>query len=258
MSPYCLLMPVPSPRPPAVSQLHEVRRLRDLLRAAIAGGRFPDGHLPGEGELMVGFGTSRSAVRGAVSLLHEEGLVRPLAAPGTFRAVRHPRRRPAVVVTAASVHTRLLDRTGVAAPAPLAAWLGVPAGAPCLRIEFVTEAEGVPSAVETHYVLQPEAAELLGIPMRDGWPTLLDDARLARGRTEAEVDELPADPSVAELLRVRPGSAVLAVEQTTTDPDGRVFDAAVLRVRPARTQPGDPRPGDPCPGAAQGGHRAAG
>ncbi|MDQ4118234.1 MAG: GntR family transcriptional regulator, partial [Actinomycetota bacterium] len=84
-------MPVPSPKPPVVSQPHEVRRLRDLLRAAIAGGRFPEERLPGEGELMVGFGASRSAVRGALSLLHDEGLVRPLGTPGTFRAVRHPR-----------------------------------------------------------------------------------------------------------------------------------------------------------------------
>ncbi|WP_165922255.1 GntR family transcriptional regulator [Pseudonocardia endophytica] len=251
-------MPVPSPRPSAVSQPHEVRRLRDLLRAAIAGGRFPDGRLPGEGELMVGFGASRSAVRGALSLLHDEGLVSPLTAPGTFRAVRQPRTLPAVVPTAASVHTRLLDRTGIAAPAPLAAWLGVPAGAPCLRIEFVTEVDGEPTAVETHYVLQPEAAELLGIPMRDGWRTLLDDAGLATARTEAEVDHLPADPSVAELLGVRPGSTVLAVEQTASDPDGRVFEAAVLRMRPGDAAPGDPHPPGPCSGAAPGDCRAAG
>lgn len=251
-------MPVPSPRPSAVSQPHEVRRLRDLLRAAIAGGRFLEGRLPGEGELMVGFGASRSAVRGALSLLHEEGLLRPLAAPGTYRAVRHRRMRSGAVPTAAGVHTRLLDRAGIAAPAPLAAWLGVPAGAPCLRIEFVSAVDGTPSAVETHYVLQPEAAELLGIPMRDGWQTLLEDAGLGRGRTETEVDHLPADPSVAELLGVRPGSPVLAVEQTATDPGGRVFDAAVLRMRPSGAAPGDPHPAGPCPDVEPGGHRAAG
>lgn len=241
-----------------VTQPHEVRRLRDLLRAAIAGRRFPDGRLPGEGELMVGFGASRSAVRGAMSLLHDEGLVRPLAAPGTFRAVRHPRMRPADVPSAGSVHIRLLDRAGIAAPAPLAAWLGVPAGAPCLRIEFVTEVGGTPSAVETHYVLQPEAAELLGIPMRDGWETLLDDAGLARGRTAAEVGHLPADAAVAELLDVQPGSTVLAVEQTVIDPSGRVFDAAVLRMRPGDVAPGDPHPSGPCPEPTHDGHRAAG
>lgn len=229
-------MPVPSPRPPAVSQPHEVRRLRDLLRAGIAGGRFPGGRLPVEGELMVGFGASRSAVRGALTLLHDEGLLRPLDVPGTFRAVRLRRMRPPVVPAVAGVHTRLLDRAGIAAPASLAAWLGVPAGAPCLRIEFVGEVDGAPSALETHYVLQPEAAELLGIPMRDGWETLLDDAGLARGRTETEVDHLPADPSVAALLGVPTGSPVLAVEQTASDPDGRVFDAAVLRLRPGGAQ----------------------
>lgn len=214
-----------------VSRPHEVRRLRDLLRAAIAGGRFPEGRLPLEGELMVGFGASRSAVRDALSLLHDEGLVRPLAAPGTFRAVRHPRTRPAVPGPAGAARTRLLDRAGIAAPAPLAAWLGVPPGAPCLRIEFVTDVDGVPSALATHYVLQPEAAELIGLPIRDDWETLLDDAGLARGRVEAEVDHLPADPAVAELLGVRPGTTLLAVEQTASDPSGRVFDAAVVRMR---------------------------
>lgn len=243
-----------------VSRPHEVRRLRDLLRAAIAGGRFPDGRLPGEGELMVGFGASRPAVREALSLLHGEGLVRPLAAPGTFRAVRQPRVRPTVVSLAGAVHTRLLDRAGIAAPAPLAAWLGVRPGAPCLRIEFVTDVDGVPTAVATHYVLQPEAAELIGIPMRDSWETLLDDAGLARGRTETEVDQLPADPAVAELLGVRPGTTVLAVEQTGTVPGGRVFDAGVLRMRAADAVPGDPVTDDPLPGdrPPHDGHRAAG
>ena len=60
---------------------------------------------------------------------------------------------------------------------------------------------------------------------------------------------------MAELLGVRPGSTVLAVEQTATDPAGRVFDAAVLRMRPI-----DARSGDPCPrdDSRHDGHRAAG
>ena len=47
-----------------------------------------------------------------------------------------------------------------------------------------------------------------------------------------------------------------APDPTATDPAGRVFDAAMLRMRPAETLPGAPEPVDPCPRPE--GHRAAG
>lgn len=240
-------MPVPSPRSSAVTHAQDVRRLRDLLRAAICGARFEHGRLPGEGELMVGYAASRSTVREALGLLAAEGLVRgspvtcDVATPEVAtrevascdvatRAVASPSLR-AVGPSADPAGTRVLDRSGLAAPGPLAGWLGIAPGSPCLRIEFLVLRHGLPSAVETHYVVHPEAGDLIGIPLRGSWETLLDDAGLRRGRTDSWGGRIPADPAVAELLGVATGSDLVAVEQTTCDPAGRVLDGAVLRIR---------------------------
>ncbi|RZT83997.1 GntR family transcriptional regulator [Pseudonocardia sediminis] len=244
-------MPVPSPRSSSVTHAQDVRRLRDLLRAAISGGRFPDGRVPGEGELMVGFGASRSTVREALGLLAAEGVVRGTSSryeQATYEVAGFVPTPPAPPVLRAvdpsvePVGSRVLDRSGLAAPAPLAAWLDVGPGSPCLRIEFLVLHHGVPSAVETHYVVHPEAGDLIGIPMRGSWETLLDDAGLRRGRTDTWGGRIPADPAVAELLGVAPGSDLVGVEQTTFDPSGRVLDGAVLRIRSDVPRAGTLRP----------------
>ncbi len=108
---------------------------------------------------------------------------------------------------------------------------GVATGSPCLRIELLVLRHGVASALETHYVVHPEAGDLIGIPLRESWETLLDDAGLRRGRIDRWGGRIPADPAVAELLGVATGSELVAVEQTTCDPVGRVLDGAVLRIR---------------------------
>lgn len=265
-------MPVPSPRSSPVTRAHDVRRLRDLLRAAICGGRVPDGRLPGVGELMVGYGVTRSTVREALDLLAAEGLLRgspvsaahDVAGPAVVPFRSGPPESPwlpdpprpadgdgpcgppfvrAVGACDEPVGTRVLDRSGVAAPGPLAAWLGVAPGSPCLRIEFLSLQRGMPCAVETHHVVHPEAGDLLGIPMRGSWETLLDDAGLRRGRTDRRHGRIPADPALAELLDVAPGAGLVAVEQTTRDPAGRVVDGAVLRIRADAPRPDVPRAG---------------
>ncbi|AIJ21594.1 GntR regulator-like protein [Amycolatopsis methanolica 239] len=50
-----------------------MRRLRDMLRAAVQGGRYGDGQLPGEAELMAAHRASRATVREALSLLRAKG-----------------------------------------------------------------------------------------------------------------------------------------------------------------------------------------
>jgi GntR family transcriptional regulator len=233
---------VPSARRPGASREQDVRRLRDLLRAAVLRGRFPAGQLPGEGDLMSGYGATRATVRAALALLRDEGLIERLPGVGTHAVVSPPRTpiddapgmSPHSDLLTASTPPRVLDRTVVPAPGPLAAWLRVPPGTPCLRLEYVAMHEGLPSAIATNYVLFPEAQRLLDTPFRGHWYTLLADAGVVLGESEFVLDCAPADPVSARLLEIAPGTPLMAVEQSIADPGGRLFDVALLRIRTDR------------------------
>ena len=65
------------------------RHLRDLLRSEILANAFPTGKLPGESELTDAFDVSRATVRGALSLLREEGIIDRVQGLGTI-ILTHP------------------------------------------------------------------------------------------------------------------------------------------------------------------------
>src|SRR5205085_2878812 len=73
-------------RPPCLTT-----RVEQMLRQAIAEGRFPDGKLPTEVELAKQLGVSRATVRLAAENLQREGLLVKIRRKGTFlKAPRMP------------------------------------------------------------------------------------------------------------------------------------------------------------------------
>lgn len=235
-------MSVTAGRHAGASRGDEVRRLRDLLRAAVLADRFDGGHLPGETELMSGYGAARATVRAALGLLRAEGLVVRLQGVGTH-AVVNPPRTPmdealGVLGTSAMLDSttepRVLDRSRIPAPESLAAWMDVAPGSPCLRLEYIGMVDGLPSSIATNYVLYPEAGKLLATPFRAHWYTLLADAGVVLGESEFVMDCVQADEVSARLLDVVPGAPLLSVEQTIADPAGRVFNVAMLKIRTDR------------------------
>ncbi|MEU6698072.1 GntR family transcriptional regulator [Pseudonocardia sp. NPDC046786] len=227
-------MPVPSPIPRV--RASDARRVRDLLRIAIAGRSRIRGLLPREDELMIGYGVPRSSVRAALALLSEEGLLRP--GPAAHRIVAKPDYPGRISVVAdPGERPRPLERSGIAAPDVLAAWLGVPAGSPCLRVECVARTAGGGAVLETHYVAAPAAADLLTVPDTGPFDRLLAEAHLRPGAIRARSGPVPADPDAATLLGVPAGTPLLGVERTLTGPDGRVLAAGVLRARPGTAVP---------------------
>ncbi|GJF04641.1 hypothetical protein PSD17_35950 [Pseudonocardia sp. D17] len=233
-------MPVPRRRP-GVRRGEDVRRLRDLLRAALLAHRFPEGALPSETDLMSAYGATRAAVREALAMLRSEGLIERLPGVGTHVMADPPRTEmdEALGVTrgpmyAVTTPPRVLDRSTVPAPVTLAEALGVEPGTPVLRLEYVAMTEGLPSAVATNYVVHPEAQRLLATSFHGHWYQLMADAGVVLGESEFVIDCVPADAGTAELLGLAAGAPLLAVEQTITDPGGRVIDVAFLRIRPDR------------------------
>jgi GntR family transcriptional regulator len=229
-----------------------VRRLRDLIRSAVLSGTYAGGQLPSEADLMAGHETTRAAVRAALALLRSEGLIERTQGVGTHAVVAPVRapieealgvsRNPKSALFNPSVRPRVLDRSEVEVPHTLAGWLGVPPGTPCLRLDYVSEIDGidgradgpVPFAVATNYVLFPEADALRDTPFRSDWYTLLDDAGVVFGESEFVMDSVLADQLSAAMLAVEPGAALLAMDQTIRDPDGRVFNVAFIRMRTDR------------------------
>jgi GntR family transcriptional regulator len=191
---------------------------------------------------MTAYGVTRATVRAALTLLRDEGLVERLQGVGTHAVVSPPRTTIDEAhgmigcgkLMSGSTPPRVLDRSRIRAPESLAIWLRVPVGTPCLRLEYVAMHEGSPSAMATKYVLFPEAELLLATPFRGHWFTLLVDAGVALGESEIVLDCAPADPTSAGLLEIAPGAPLLAVEQSVFDPAGRLFTAALVRIRTDR------------------------
>ncbi|WP_164470608.1 GntR family transcriptional regulator [Amycolatopsis sp. ATCC 39116] len=228
----------------AAQRGHEVRRLRDMLRAAVQGGRYPDGQLPAEAELMAAHHASRATVREALSLLRAEGLIERVQGIGTHAVVRPADERlvEAHGVIRPDQHSllnrrtrpRLLDRSEIAAPAVVADRLGVPVGTPCLRLEYVALHQEEPVWLATNYALFPEAARLRDCPFVTDWYALMADAGVEFGQSEFIIGAEPADPLVAAVLGIAPGAPVLVTEQTIADPAGRLFDLAFIHTRADR------------------------
>lgn len=223
---------------------HDVRRLRDILRAAVQGGAYPEGHLPSEAELMTTHAASRATVRAALALLREEGLVERTQGVGTH-AVANP-----VDTSLPEAHgvlkpsreslfnqrmrPRELDRSVVAAPATVAHRLGVGAGTPCLRLEYIALHAEEPIAIATNYVLFPEAEQLRVTPFVHDWYRLLDDAGVQLSDSEFIFDCELADGALASVLGVRRGAPLILMEQLIYDSAGRPFDLAFIHTRGER------------------------
>ncbi|WP_206619550.1 GntR family transcriptional regulator [Streptomyces hoynatensis] len=223
---------------------HDVRRLRDLLRAGVLGGAFAGGHLPSEAELMAGHGVTRATVREALALLRRDGLIERVQGLGThalFTPVTTPLAEAHGAelplrdgVFARGLRPRVLDESVIPAPALVADRLGVAPGTPVLRLDYVSLMGDEPHCLATNYVLFPEAARLAQAAFTQHWYAYLADAGVVLGESEFVFDGALADPVTARTLDVLPGTPLISMEQAIYDPEGRVFNVAFLHLRADR------------------------
>jgi GntR family transcriptional regulator len=238
-------LPSPRMRPVARQQrVHEVRRLRDMLRGAVQDGWYPGGQLPSEAELMASHQASRATVRAALALLRAEGLIERTQGIGTHAVVKpvktslpeaHGVIKPARdSMFNQRMRPRELDRSVVPAPRTVAERLGVAAGTPCLRLEYVALHEEEPVAIATNYVLFPEAERLRDTPFVSDWYRLLGDAGVELSDSEFVFGCELADAPLASVLGIREGSPLISMEQLIYDGHGRPFDLAFIHTRGER------------------------
>ena len=219
---------------------HASRRLRDLLHSNIHWGAYPDGFLPSESELMVRYGASRAAVREALATLRHDGVIDRQQGTGTFVISHtgsmqlreaHGVFRPEHDSAFEHHRTTEIDRSIVPTPDAVARRLQSDPNAPCLRVEYVAIADDEVFALATNYVIEPEAAALIEIPLAQSWYQLLDRAGLTIGESEFIIGCMNADEQTASLLSTEPGCALLTMEQVIKDDDGHAYNFAFVVSR---------------------------
>ncbi|KRF21133.1 hypothetical protein ASG90_01625 [Nocardioides sp. Soil797] len=233
--------------------------MRDLLRVTLAdsqGDMFPEGRMAGEAELMGEFTAPRDAVREALSLLADEGLVKRRRGMGTFRTDDSfsinvglpPDGEP--LVTQFDDHDRLslrlLEWVWVPAPAAVVQRLdGVVEGDDCLCIDYVLLRNDSPVCVITNYLRRQEGRSLSPADFAEDFYSMLDRSGSSIQSQDIVLQPRLADTEVSALLDIEVGDAIMWMEQVIRDVNGVAIDFAIVHMHPELRVgiPGMPRTG---------------
>lgn len=224
--------------PPARQLL--LRRIRDLIRVSITdAGESVDvgGRLAPETELMAEYGVTRDAVRDALSQLSDEGLLERRRGLGTLCTVDRgswdiqlPAEGDSLEqhLAVGRITPRLLHWGWIKAPSLIASKLDdIEPGDNCLCIDYVLMRDGVPSAVITNYLRNPEASRLAPSDFGTDFYSMLDRSGAAMESHDVVLQARNAGEDVALLLQVPEGDAVLWLEQVIRNVNGEAIDFAV-------------------------------
>ncbi|GAA0482045.1 GntR family transcriptional regulator [Streptomyces olivaceiscleroticus] len=220
------------------------RQLADVLRHRITSGAYDGGVLPGERELGAHLGASRNAVREALALLRNEGLITRKQGVGTTVVLPkygHGLDRLAGLAETLTGHGAVTNEVRAAHPVPappaaIVERLGLAPGEGAVHVERLRRLGGLPLSLDTTYLTADIGLPLLGCDLahRDLFALIEETSGQRLGRAEVSVHAVTADPDTAALLGVEAGAAVFAIERLTHLADGRPVDAESLHIRADR------------------------
>ncbi|WP_245574097.1 GntR family transcriptional regulator [Amycolatopsis nigrescens] len=220
------------------------RQLADALRHQIITGRFADGVLPDERGLGSRFGASRNAVREALALLRQEGLITRRRGVGTTVVLPkygHGLDRLAGLAETLTGYGTVTNEVRLAEtvaelPAAIAERLAVPAGSGGVHLERLRWLDGLPLSLDSSYLTADAGRGVLAgdLAGRDVFTLIEETTGCLLGRAEVAIHAVTADPDTAELLRIPAGAAVFALERLTRLSDGRPVDVESIRIRADR------------------------
>jgi DNA-binding GntR family transcriptional regulator len=201
--------------------------VRDLLRTRLVGGEFGNGRLPDETRLMTEYDVGRNVVRGALSLLQQEGLITRTQGLGTFSITRKAsltlRDANGIASCIDGARTRVMSRIvsihEMAAQADIANRLDVAVDALCLVVDLTTTIDGIPAVVLTSYIADPESRSRVKRAIAPGswhgdWYDLLASIDLRPVRRLITAEAVGADDMVAPMLALTSGAPVMRCERT--------------------------------------------
>jgi GntR family phosphonate transport system transcriptional regulator len=232
------------------------RQIADRIRQGIADGTFEEeGRLPPEIALAERFGVNRHTVRGAIAALVQEGVLRAEQGRGTF--VQHAPRISYALGRYTRFSTnlqgqvretkgRLLAGATVPADGRVAAALGLDEGAPVLRLDTVSEADGHPVSRATSWFDAARFSAMAAAYAETGSITAafgrcgVDDYM----RRSTVVSARHADAAVLADLSLSAGAIVLVTVAINEDPEGRAiqFSETLFAADRVELVVGDDRP----------------
>lgn len=224
------------------------RQIADRLRHGIAAGDFGEGsRLPPETALAERFGVNRHTVRGAIAALVQEGVLRAEQGRGTFVERRRRLSYPIARRTRFSEGLRdqtqdrrghLLSQAREEADARVAAALRLDPGAPVLRVDTMSEADGRPVSRATSWF---DAVRFDGIGEAIGETGSITLAYRRHGvedyfRQSTVISARHADADDLAALRLAPGAIVLVAVAVNVDVEGRPIQFSETRFAADRVE----------------------
>lgn len=217
------------------------------LRGEIATGERPIGsRLPTEQALAEDFGVSRITARRALDELAQAGFVARKQRVGTIVTFQPPAKPiegnidqalESLITFGRNTQVRLIELDTVPAAPPMDAMLDVAPGADLVRAVRVRWQDGVPLG---HFVTHVPGA--LGVKLtrtalsRTPMLALIKDAGISIGAADQTITATLADATLASLLQVDIGSALLRVSRTVFDKGKRPIQHIQAHFRPDRYQ----------------------
>lgn len=200
--------------------------------------------LPDERALAEELDASRNAVREALSLLRDEGLLTRRRGVGTVVVTPtygHGLDRLAGLAEALAGHGTVTNEVLVAEmitdpPAEVRQRLCLEAGGTAVHIERVRRVDGAPVSLDSTYLAADIGRGVLrdDLEARDIFAVIEQATGSPLGRAEIEVRAANADPETAALLGVAAGAAIFVIDRLTRLSDGTPVDVELLRIRADR------------------------
>jgi GntR family transcriptional regulator len=217
-------------------------QIKNELRARILDGRYlPHERLPSESELIALFGVSRITVRQALGDLQGEGLLFKVHGKGTY--VSRPKTfqelgqlegfAEAMSKRGFATFNRVIGQRDISADAEVARALQVQPGAVVTEIRRVRFLDRAPISVDVSYFPHAIGKRLVDadLAQRDIFALLENELGIALGCAELQIEAVLADASLAALLHIAEGAAILRIERLTHDAAGRPIDFEYLHYR---------------------------
>lgn len=215
-----------------------------MLRQQITSGSVESGILPDERTLGMQFHASRNAIREALGILREEGLITRRRGVGTTvltPALGHGLDRLAGLAETLSGYGPVTNEIRAAQwvahpPAAVTERLLLAEGEGAVHIERLRRLGGLALSLDTTYLVSDIGQPLLDCDLagRDLFALIEETTGKRLGRAEVAVHAVTAGPDAAALLEIPVGSAVFAIDRLTHLADGRPVDMESLHIRADR------------------------
>jgi len=215
-----------------------------ILRQEIEDGIHPPG-APMQGDLALAerFDVSRITIRKAMERLTAEGMVERQRGRGTFARRRSGRPSPVTASLSGNIENllalglqtdvALIELTYAVAPPHICAAMAQPEGTVMQRAVRVRSLDGVPFSHLTTWLPEPIGRSFTAEEMqRTALLRLIERAGHRIASARQSITAKLATPEVAQLLRIEPGEALLAVRRIVLDEAGQPVEHISGLYRP--------------------------